>query len=86
MMASLDEMALVRLAARRTEQQLGRLHASMTLLYIQMGEVKPSVHEEVDNWVRVIEWLSDIVADLESNLQRSLQHDELEAMAKGCKS
>lgn len=79
MMASLDEMALVRLAASRTEQQLGRLNAAMTLLYIQMGEVKPPVHEEVDNWVRVIEWLSDVVADLERNLQQSLQHDELEA-------
>ncbi|WP_428377761.1 hypothetical protein [Lichenicoccus sp.] len=85
MMASLDEIALVRLAAQRTESHLGWLNGAMTLLYISMGNVKPPVHEEVDTWVRIIEWMSDVVADLERNLQRSLQHDELEAMEKRVK-
>ncbi|TLU71479.1 hypothetical protein [Lichenicoccus roseus] len=65
----------------RTEQQLGRVHAAMTLLFVRMAEVTPPIHEELDSWIRVLQWLSDVVADLESNLTRSLQHNALQATA-----
>ena len=72
----------LRVSAECAEQRLKCIHHTIDLLYLNMGEAQNPGLDQRDKWVRVLEWLSDMVLEQQTSLAAALDPRTIERMVE----